>query len=430
MSTENVAAGSHVLGVRFERTGVGDDGFTPLGDVTLHIDDRAVGSRSGVRMQPAMFSGVGEGIRIGRDPGQSVSAAYRAPFGFRAEPSRRSSPTCPASPISTSSVRSRGPSRTTEGCALCAFLVGRLPERRTGGEAAQDQGRPRWFLSCPRVRMVGMPPKPRCPPKHSGRPRGQPDEGLRVGGHPVHALAGVSAEFARGEFTAIMGPSGSGKSTLMHCLAGLDAASSGAVHRCHDLTTLSDKQMTQLRRDRIGSCSSVQPGADAHGTGEHHAAAGHRRPKGRQQWLDTVVDRLGLRDRLDHRPVNCLVVSSSESHARGRSPGSRRSSSVDEPNRQSRFAFVRGGALDPASGGRRFQDRPVIVTHDPRAASFADRVVFLADGQIVDELREPTAESVLDRMKTSRRSDSGRDPIHRCERCRCATSPPTRCGSS
>ncbi|WP_145238040.1 sulfatase-like hydrolase/transferase [Prescottella equi] len=83
VSTENVAAGSHVLGVRFERTGVGDDGFTPLGDVTLHIDDRAVGSRSGVRMQPAMFSGVGEGIRIGRDPGQSVSAAYRAPFGFR-----------------------------------------------------------------------------------------------------------------------------------------------------------------------------------------------------------------------------------------------------------------------------------------------------------------------------------------------------------
>ncbi len=69
--------------MRFERTGVGDDGFTPLGDVTLHIDDRAVGSRSGVRMQPAMFSGVGEGIRIGRDPGQSVSAAYRAPFRFR-----------------------------------------------------------------------------------------------------------------------------------------------------------------------------------------------------------------------------------------------------------------------------------------------------------------------------------------------------------
>ncbi len=186
----------------------------------------------------------------------------------------------------------------------------------------------------------------------------------------------------------------------MHCLAGLDAASSGAVLiGATDLTTLSDKQMTQLRRDRIGfvfQAFNLVPTLTALENITLPLDIAGR--KADQQWLDTVVDRLGLRDRSTIAPVNCLVVSSSESRARGRSRGSRRSSSVTS-RRQSRFAFVRGGALDPASGGRRVPPDRRDRHARSGAASFADRVVFLADGQIVDELREPTAESVLDRMK-------------------------------
>lgn len=217
----------------------------------------------------------------------------------------------------------------------------------------------------------------------------------------VHALAGVSAEFARGEFTAIMGPSGSGKSTLMHCLAGLDAASSGAVLiGATDLTTLSDKQMTQLRRDRIGfvfQAFNLVPTL----TGLENITlpldiAGR---KADQQWLDTVVDRLGLRDRLDHRPGELSGGQQQRVACARALAGQPEIIFGDEPT----------GNLDSRSSGEvlsilraavdEFHQTVVIVTHDPRAASFADRVVFLADGQIVDELREPTAESVLDRMK-------------------------------
>ncbi|GAB2659870.1 ABC transporter ATP-binding protein [Prescottella soli] len=217
----------------------------------------------------------------------------------------------------------------------------------------------------------------------------------------VHALAGVSAEFARGEFTAIMGPSGSGKSTLMHCLAGLDAATSGSVLiGATDLTTLSDKQMTQLRRDRIGfvfQAFNLVPTLTALENITLPLDIAGR--KADQQWLDTVIDRLGLRDRLDHRPGELSGGQQQRVACARALAGQPEIIFGDEPT----------GNLDSRSSGEvlsilraavdEFDQTVVIVTHDPRAASFADRVVFLADGQIVDELREPTAESVLDRMK-------------------------------
>ncbi|RVW03113.1 ABC transporter ATP-binding protein [Rhodococcus xishaensis] len=222
-----------------------------------------------------------------------------------------------------------------------------------------------------------------------------------TGDTQVHALAGVSAEFARGEFTAIMGPSGSGKSTFMHCLAGLDAATSGSVLiGATDLTALSDKKMTQLRRDRIGfvfQAFNLVPTLTALENITLPLDIAGR--KGDQHWLDTVIDRLGLRDRLDHRPGE-LSGGQQQRVACARALAGRPEIIFgDEPT----------GNLDSRSSGEvlsilraavdEFDQTVVIVTHDPRAASFADRVVFLADGQIVDELREPTAESVLDRMK-------------------------------
>ncbi|AXY51317.1 peptide ABC transporter ATP-binding protein [Rhodococcus ruber Chol-4] len=217
----------------------------------------------------------------------------------------------------------------------------------------------------------------------------------------VHALDGVNAEFAAGEFTAIMGPSGSGKSTLMHCLAGLDTATSGAVVLGDtDLTDLSDKQMTQLRRDRIGfvfQAFNLVPTLTALENITLPVDIAGRKVD--REWLDTVVTRLGLGDRLDHRPGE-LSGGQQQRVACARALAGRPDIIFgDEPT----------GNLDSRSSGEvmsilraavdEFGQTVVIVTHDPRAASYADRVVFLADGRIVDEMRDPTAESVLDRMK-------------------------------
>ena len=218
----------------------------------------------------------------------------------------------------------------------------------------------------------------------------------------VQALNNVSAEFARGEFTAIMGPSGSGKSTLMHCLAGLDSASSGAVLIGDtDLTTLSDKAMTQLRRDRIGfvfQAFNLVPTLTALENITLPIDIAGRKPD--QQWLDEVIDTLGLRDRLSHRPSE-LSGGQQQRVACARALASKPEIIFgDEPT----------GNLDSRSSGEvlsilrtsvdQLHQTVVIVTHDPRAASHADRVIFLADGAIVDELRDPTAERVLDRMKS------------------------------
>jgi putative ABC transport system ATP-binding protein len=217
----------------------------------------------------------------------------------------------------------------------------------------------------------------------------------------VRALNHVSVELVRGEFTAIMGPSGSGKSTLMHCLAGLDTVTAGSV-RVGDveLAGLSDKKMTALRRDRIGfvfQSFNLVPTLTALENITLPSAIAGRTPQ--QPWLDRVIERLGIGDRLDHRPSE-LSGGQQQRVAVGRALASQPEIIFgDEPT----------GNLDSRSSGevmailRRSVDElgqtVVIVTHDPRAAAYADRVLFLADGRIVDELRGPTAESVLDRMK-------------------------------
>ncbi len=217
----------------------------------------------------------------------------------------------------------------------------------------------------------------------------------------VAALRGVSVTFTAGEFTAIMGPSGSGKSTLMHCLAGLDVATSGSV-RIGDveLTALGDKAMTTLRRDRIGfvfqAFNLVPTLTAAENITLPLDIAGRDVDKA---WFDTVVSRLGLTDRLTHRPAE-LSGGQQQRVACARALVGRPDIIFgDEPT----------GNLDSRSSGEvleilraatdEFGQTVVIVTHDPRAASYADRVVFLSDGQIVRELRAPKADDVFEVMK-------------------------------
>ncbi|MEV0245325.1 ABC transporter ATP-binding protein [Nocardia sp. NPDC050712] len=218
----------------------------------------------------------------------------------------------------------------------------------------------------------------------------------------VTALDEVSAEFAKGEFTAIMGPSGSGKSTLMHCLAGLDSTSSGTVRIGDtDLSGLTDKQMTALRRDRIGfvfQAFNLVPTLTALENITLPLDIAGREPD--REWLDTVLKRLGLNDRLGHRPSELSGGQQQRVACARALAGKPDIIFGDEPT----------GNLDSRASGEvlsilraavdEFRQTVVIVTHEPHAASFADRVVFLADGRIVSELRGPTADSVLDRMKS------------------------------
>ncbi len=217
----------------------------------------------------------------------------------------------------------------------------------------------------------------------------------------VRALDHVSIDLVAGEFTAIMGPSGSGKSTLMHAIAGLDSVDSGSVVIGDvELSGLSDKKLTALRRDRIGfvfQAFNLVPTLTALENITLPIAIAGRRPD--QRWLDTVIDSLAIRDRLAHRPSE-LSGGQQQRVAVARALASRPQIVFgDEPT----------GNLDSRTSGevlsmlRRSVDdlgqTVVIVTHDPAAAAHAHRVVFLSDGRIVDELREPTAERVLDRIK-------------------------------
>ena len=217
----------------------------------------------------------------------------------------------------------------------------------------------------------------------------------------VTALDRVSVDIARGEFTAIMGPSGSGKSTLMHCLAGLDSVTSGSVSIGEvELRGLSDKKLTALRRDRVGfvfqSFNLVPTLTAAENITLPIAIAGRRPDK---QWLRTVIDTLGIGDRLGHRPAE-LSGGQQQRVAVGRALAARPEIIFgDEPtgNLDSRssgevLGMLRGSVDD-------LGQTVVIVTHDAHAASYADRVLFLADGQVVDELRDPTADLVLDTVK-------------------------------
>ncbi|MFJ4873658.1 ABC transporter ATP-binding protein [Streptomyces sp. NPDC088745] len=226
----------------------------------------------------------------------------------------------------------------------------------------------------------------------------------KVYGHgetQVVALDKVSVDFRRGEFTAIMGPSGSGKSTLMHCVAGLDSFSSGSV-RIGDteLGALKDKQLTQLRRDKIGfifQAFNLLPTLNALENITLPMDIAGRKPDA--AWLEKVIEMVGLSGRLKHRPSE-LSGGQQQRVAVARALASRPEIMFgDEPT----------GNLDSRSGAevlgflrnsvRELGQTVVMVTHDPAAASYADRVVFLADGRIVDEMLHPTADGVLDRMK-------------------------------
>jgi putative ABC transport system ATP-binding protein len=217
----------------------------------------------------------------------------------------------------------------------------------------------------------------------------------------VRALDDVSLELAAGRFTAVMGPSGSGKSTLLHCLAGLDHLTSGQVFLGGtDLGSLSDKELTLLRRDRVGFVFQAFNLVPVLTAGENIvlplALAGHRPDPG---WLDEVIATVGLGDRLAHRPSE-LSGGQQQRVAVARALVSRPEVVfADEPT----------GNLDSRSGAeilgllRRAVDETgqtvVMVTHDPVAASYADKAVFLADAGIVDAMQAPTAASVLDRLK-------------------------------
>jgi putative ABC transport system ATP-binding protein len=221
------------------------------------------------------------------------------------------------------------------------------------------------------------------------------------GDSEVRALDGVTVEFRSGEFTAIMGPSGSGKSTLMHCLAGLDSLTAGkAFIGDVDLSSLNERQLTHLRREQVGfvfQAFNLIPTLSARENIELPLDLGDTEPDA--QWVDKVIDAVGLRDRLDHKPAE-LSGGQQQRVAVARALASKpRIIFADEPtgNLDSKSSSDVLGFMRRAVS--EFGQTIVIVTHDPNAASYADRVIFLADGKVVDEIDEPTAERVLDRMK-------------------------------
>jgi len=217
----------------------------------------------------------------------------------------------------------------------------------------------------------------------------------------VHALAGVDVAFERGAFTAIMGPSGSGKSTLMHCLAGLDAATSGQVWLGDtELTSLRDEQLTKLRRQRIGfvfQSFNLLPVLNAQENMLLPMQLAGQRPD--RAWMDSVISRLGLRERLQHRPYEL-------------SGGQQQRVAVARallPRPDVVFADEPTGNLDSHAGAevlgllrssvRETGQTVVMVTHDPVAAAYADRVVLLADGRLAGQVDQPTTDSIIDALR-------------------------------
>ncbi|MEU1621154.1 ABC transporter ATP-binding protein [Streptomyces sp. NPDC008238] len=217
----------------------------------------------------------------------------------------------------------------------------------------------------------------------------------------VVALDAVDVEIARGRFTAVMGPSGSGKSTLMHCLAGLDSVTSGRVWiGGTEITRLAERELTRLRRDQVGfvfQAFNLLPTLTAAENITLPMDIAGRRPD--REWVDRVIDTLGLRDRLGHRPAQ-LSGGQQQRVACARALASRP---------QLIFADEPTGNLDSQAGAEvlgflreavdALGQTVVMVTHDPTAAAWSDLVLYLADGRIVDEMHEPTADGVLERLK-------------------------------
>jgi putative ABC transport system ATP-binding protein len=222
-----------------------------------------------------------------------------------------------------------------------------------------------------------------------------------TGDAAVHALDGVTLDLPAARFTAVMGPSGSGKSTLMHLMAGLDVPTSGAVFVDGvDLAKLSDRKLTQLRRDRLGfvfQSFNLVPTLSARENIELPSVLAGRTVD--RRWFETVVRITGLGDRLRHRPAE-LSGGQQQRVAVARALVARPAVVfADEPtgNLDSRAGADVLGFLRHAVDT--FGQTIVMVTHDPNAASFADEVVFLADGHVVDHMPTPTTDRVLERMK-------------------------------
>jgi len=217
----------------------------------------------------------------------------------------------------------------------------------------------------------------------------------------VRALDGVDVELEAGRFTAIMGPSGSGKSTLMHCMAGLDHLTSGQVLvGGTDLSSLSEKQLTELRRDRIGfvfQAYNLVPTLTARENIVLPTRLAGRKPD--QVRFDEVIAAVGLANRLEHRPSE-LSGGQQQRVAVARALASdpaivfadEPTGNLDSSTSAEILSFMRNAT-------REMGQTIVMVTHDPSAAAYANRVLFLADGRIVDDMADPTAERVLDRMK-------------------------------
>ena len=222
-----------------------------------------------------------------------------------------------------------------------------------------------------------------------------------TGDTEVRALDGVDVEFERGRFTAIMGPSGSGKSTLMHCSAGLDDLTSGTVHIGDvELGDLSERDLTLLRRDKVGfvfQAFNLIPTLTAEENLTLPLDLAGRKPDA--SWMVNIIETVGLQDRLRHRPDE-LSGGQQQRVAVARALVSRPEIVfADEPT----------GNLDSVTGGEVLDflrgavddlgQTLVVVTHDAGAAAMADRVLFLADGRIVDEMSNPDADRILDRIK-------------------------------
>jgi len=218
----------------------------------------------------------------------------------------------------------------------------------------------------------------------------------------VRALDDVSVDFERARYTAIMGPSGSGKSTLLHCMAGLDTPTSGQVYIGDvDLTMLSEKALTLLRRRKVGfvfQAYNLVPTLTAAENITLPLDIAGEEPE--RAWFDRVVDTVGVRDRLSHRPAE-LSGGQQQRVASARALVSRPeivfadepTGNLDSRSGQEILRFLRSAVKD-------YGQTIVMVTHDASAASFADRIVFVGDGKVVDEMLDPTTERVLDRLKS------------------------------
>ena len=221
------------------------------------------------------------------------------------------------------------------------------------------------------------------------------------GDNEVRALDGVTVQFESGRFTAIMGPSGSGKSTLMHCLAGLDDLTSGAVYIGDTyLAKLNDKQLTELRRTAVGfvfQAYNLVPTLTAEENITLPLLLGGS--KGDQQWIDRVIDTVGLRERLRHRPSE-LSGGQQQRVAVARALASQPTIIfADEPtgNLDSRTSaevldFLRRSV-------RELGQTTVMVTHEPSAAAYADRVVLIVDGRVATQIENPTQDTILDALR-------------------------------